>query len=134
MKRFEDVATELVTEWLRTVQRKAGDLTEGDLDGAVDDTFPASDPIAVTSYRERVDALQSLDVVVTPASITFRLPVGVLETASQLAEESVTQTECASLSGTPLKLNVAVTKPKPDGASIDIQPEMQTVAESATRA
>lgn len=133
MKRFEEVAQELVTQWLRTVQRQAGDLTEGDLDDAVDDTFPASDPIAVTAYRERVDALQSLDVVVTPASITFKLPVGVLETASQLAEESRTEVECASLSGNPLKLTVSVTKPKPDSAPIDIQPEMETVAETAAR-
>jgi hypothetical protein len=136
MKRFEDVAQQLVTEWLRAVQHKTGDLTEGDLDQAVDDTFPASDPIAVTSYKERVDALKSLDVVVTPASITFKVPVGVLETASQPDEASLSysEVECASLSGHPLMLHVATATPTPDGAPIDIRPEIETATAAAASA
>jgi hypothetical protein len=136
MKRFEDVAQQLVTEWLRAVQHKTGDLTEGDLDQAVDDTFPASDPIAVTSYKERVDALKCLDVVVTPASITFKVPVGVLETTSQADDASLSRSdvECASLSGHPLTLHVATATPTPGGPPIDIQPEIETVTAAAASA
>jgi hypothetical protein len=136
VKRFEDVARELVTEWLQMVQRVTGDLTEGDIDHAVDDTFPASDPIAVGAYRERVDALTSLDVVVTPGSITFKVPVGVLETASKhaadelLAKRSI---ECATLAGKTLTLRVEVLRSHSEALPVETQSAMATLVDSAAR-
>jgi hypothetical protein len=137
MKRFDEVAQELVSEWLSTVQRKTGDLTEDDIDDAVDDTFPASDPVALTTYRERVDALQSLDVVVTPASITFKVPLGVLESAAAPTDEpSVVRQEidCTAPSGNPHTLVIEVSKPRPAAIAVDVQPEMAAITESAARA
>jgi len=65
MENPTDTVVEVVGDWLRAVCRREAKRAERDVDHAVWETFPASDPIAPYQAEQGGDAVQDLVMTIT---------------------------------------------------------------------
>ncbi len=70
---LEHKLAQIVWQWLRNARESQAAILEAELDRAVRDTFPASDPIAQNAVSERQGGLDEIDCIIADGSLTMQL-------------------------------------------------------------
>jgi hypothetical protein len=87
LREIEHQLAQVVWQWLRSARQMQGAILEAELDRAVRDTFPASDPIAQTGVGERQDGLDEIDCVIADGCLTLRLHASSLAAAEEAGND-----------------------------------------------
>lgn len=106
----------LVWHWIRATRASDAARAERELDQAVADTFPASDPVPTASAADRQPSVHEVECLLDCGSLTFIYGGGSERRAMmQGAGDAVTTLEGKAPDGVPMRISVRL----PAGATIE---------------